>query len=48
MRSKIKFFAPEKLAYVARSFVEVERLGSFLMEDLPGVGGEIEVETLSR
>ena len=48
MRSKIKFFAPEKLAYVARSFVEVERLGSLLMEDLPGVGGEIEVETLSR
>ena len=39
MRSKITHLSPNKLAFIARSFVEVERLGSFLLEDLPSVGG---------
>lgn len=48
MRGKIDHLSPDSLAFVARSFVELERLGSFLLEDLPSVGGDIEIEVLAR
>ena len=39
---------PEGTASVARSFVEMESLGSFLVEYLPSVGGNIKVVSMTR
>ena len=48
MRSKINDLSVKKLEFVARSFVELESLGSFLVEDLPSVGGEVDVVSGTR
>jgi len=47
-RSKIQDLSVEKLEFVARSFVELESLGAFLVESLPSVGGEVEVISMTR
>lgn len=48
MRSKVHQLSISKLEFVARSFVEMESLGSFLVEYLPSVGGNIKVISMTR
>lgn len=48
MRSKVRDLSIPKLEFVARSFVEMESLGSFLVEYLPSVGGNIKVISMTR
>lgn len=48
MRSKVRELSIPKLEFVARSFVEMESLGSFLVEYLPSVGGNIKVISMTR
>jgi hypothetical protein len=38
----------DRLEYVARLFVEMEALNSYLVENLPGVGGNIQVVTMTK
>jgi hypothetical protein len=48
MRNKINSLPVTKLEFVARQFVELESLASFLVEDLPSVGGDIDSVIISR
>ena len=48
MRSKVDQFSQRRLEFVARSFVEMEGLGSFLVEYLPSVGGKTTVVSMTR
>jgi len=48
MRKKVNNLSLTKLEFVARSFVELESLGSFLVEYLPSVGGDIKVVSMTR
>jgi hypothetical protein len=48
MRKKVNNLSLTKLEFVARSFVEMESLGSFLVEYLPSVGGDIKVISMTR
>jgi hypothetical protein len=48
MRKKVNNLSLAKLEFVARSFVEMESLGSFLVEYLPSVGGDIKVVSMTR
>jgi len=48
MRKKVNNLSLAKLEFVARSFVEMESLGSFLVEYLPSVGGNIKVVSMTR
>ena len=48
MRKKVNNLSLTKLEFVARSFVEMESLGSFLVEYLPSVGGDIKVVSMTR
>ena len=38
----------DRLEYVARLFVEMEALNSYLVENLPGVGGNVQVVTMTK
>ncbi len=48
MRKKIDLLSLDKLEFIARQFVQVESLASFLLENLPSVGGNIDTITMSR
>ena len=48
MRAKISLLSPSKLEFVAKQFVQIESLASFLQENLPSVGGDIDTITLTR
>jgi hypothetical protein len=48
MLQKISLLSVEELKFVAESFVKIESTGSFLVEDLPSVGGSIKVIGLSK
>ena len=48
MKKKVNNLSLTKLEFVARSFVEMESLGSFLVEYLPSVGGDIKVVSMTR
>ena len=48
MNLKVNALSVAKLEFVARSFVEMESLGSFLIEYLPSVGGNIKVTSMTR
>jgi len=48
MQKKVNNLSLTKLEFVARSFVEMESLGSFLVEYLPSVGGNIKVVSMTR
>jgi len=48
MNAKVSNLSISKLEFVARSFVEMESLGSFLVEFLPSVGGNIKVVSMTR
>lgn len=48
MREKVGQLSISKLEFVARSFVEMESLGSFLVEYLPSVGGNIKIVSMTR
>jgi hypothetical protein len=48
MRNKINSLPVTKLEFIARQFVELESLASFLVENLPSVGGEIDSVVISR
>ena len=48
MQKKVSNLSIAKLEFVAHSFVELESLGSFLVEYLPGVGGGIKVVSMTR
>ena len=47
MRSKIRLLPVNRLEFVARQMVQIESLASFLQENLPSVGGEIDSVTIS-
>ena len=48
MRAKVDNLSISKMEFVARSFVEMESLGSFLVEFLPSVGGNIRTISMTR
>ena len=48
MRTKVRHLSLEKMEFIARSFVEMESLGSFLIEYLPSVGGKVNSLTMTR
>ena len=48
MRNKINSLPVTKLEFIARQFVELESLASFLVENLPSVGGDIDSVVISR
>lgn len=48
VRRRVKHFNTERLAFVASQMVALESLNSLIKEDLPGVGGRIDVVQLSR
>ena len=48
MRAKVDNLSISKMEFVARSFVEMESLGSFLVEYLPSVGGNIRTISMTR
>jgi hypothetical protein len=48
MRAKVNNLSISKMEFVARSFVEMESLGSFLVEFLPSVGGNIRTISMTR
>jgi len=47
IRSKIRLLPVNRLEFVARQMVQIESLASFLQENLPSVGGEIDSVTIT-
>lgn len=45
---KTNSMSVDRLEYVARLFVELEALNSYLLENLPGVGGNVQVVTMTK
>jgi len=48
VRRRVKVFNTERLAFVASQMVALESLNSLIKEDLPSVGGRIDVVQLTR
>jgi hypothetical protein len=48
MRRKVRHLSIERMEFIARSFVEMESLGSFLVEYLQSVGGKVNSLTMTR
>jgi hypothetical protein len=48
VRDRVKHFNTERLAFVASQMVALESLNALIKEDLPGVGGAIDVVQLTR
>jgi len=48
MRNKINSLSLTKLEFLAKQFVQLESLSSFLLENLPSVGGNIDSVSMSR
>ena len=48
MRGKVSMLSVERMTYIARMFVELEALESYLQTPLPGVGGDISVVSMTK
>ena len=48
MRGKVEMLSVERMTYIARMFVELEALESYLQTPLPGVGGDISVVSMTK
>jgi hypothetical protein len=45
---RIDYLTTQRLEFVARLFVELEALKSYLSSPLPGVGGDVQVITMTK
>ena len=48
MSGKVSMLSVERMTYIARMFVELEALESYLQTPLPGVGGDISVVSMTK